>query len=472
MYDLVIIGAGAGGLRAASTALRAGMRVAIVEAQPEMGGDCLHHGCVPSKALIKVAAEVHQWRKSARLFGGQLPESLSRPLSMALVKSRVRAAIETLFYHDSDERFEAMGADIFHARGEFIDATTLALHPSPSFEATCPAQVTGKHFIIATGSRPVLPPIPGLNTIDYLTNETLFDLEALPEHLVVVGGGVIGLELGQSFARLGSRVTVVEASKVLLANEEPQVRDVLCQHLREELSLLSGCQVSGVTQREGRKIAVDIQCDNEVQTLQCSHVLVAAGRRPTTDDLGLSAAGVNTHRHAIKVDAYGRTSQPHIFAVGDVNGQFAFTHAAGYQGKRVVENLLSDTVYSTDHHGMCWAIYTSPEVYHLGQTAAQLREAERNFHTVVVDPSQLDRFVTEQHPTASVVVHLTSAGEILGAHAVGEHASDWMQSFSVAMQNGLTLEQISSGFFPYPARTEVVLAVERAWRDICATLSS
>ncbi|NNE57428.1 MAG: FAD-dependent oxidoreductase [Hellea sp.] len=443
--DICIIGAGAGGLSIASGAAQLGRSVVLFEAE-EMGGDCLNYGCVPSKALISAAKYAHA-QTAGKKFG---IKPVTPKVDWSAVKSHISGVIETIAPVDSQERFEGMGVTVIRERARFKDGKTVE---SATFE------VTAKRFIVATGSRASVPPIPGLDKVDYLTNETIFSADILPTHLLIIGAGPIGLELGQSFRRLGSKVSIVDIAPPL-GQSEPEHAKALAKCLEEEgVEFHAPVTTKKITQT---KSGITMHLEGG-KKLKGSHLLVAAGRAPVVNELNLEAAGVEYTRRGITTDDCLRTSNKKIFAVGDVAaGRGGLTHAAGFHAGAIIKSFYFlpppfnrwKGRATTDR--MPAAIYTSPELASIGLTEAAAREAGHKLKVLHFEFEENDRAIAERRTEGNVKIIATTKGKILGASILGESAGDLIQLISLAMTNGVKISGLAQFISPYPTRAEAV----------------
>jgi pyruvate/2-oxoglutarate dehydrogenase complex dihydrolipoamide dehydrogenase (E3) component len=349
--------------------------------------------------------------------------------------------------------------DVIHGKASFDDAHHIRVDDGE--------RIYGHRFVVATGSKPFIPQIVGLAEVGYLTNETIFQMEKLPERLVVIGAGAIGLELAQAFSRLGSHVTVVEQAPVFLPNEDRQVADVLLDELKKEMTIHLNTNIEKLI-RTDRAKQIITTINGEERTFAADAILVASGRRPNTAELGLERAGVvmNDRGHIV-VNERLQTSQSHIYAAGDVLDRFAFTHAAGMEGKLIVANAVFGLRKKVSYNYVPWVIYTDPELFHLGLTESQARaKYGETIKVYVVDLKDVDRFVTENQTAGQVKMVTDRKGRILGAHAVGHGAGDWMQQVVMAMQHGIRIGSISQIIHPYPSRAAAVQRVaDQYWRE-------
>lgn len=448
-FDIAVIGAGSGGLSVAVAAAQFGRRVVLFE-KGEMGGDCLNTGCVPSKALLAAAKQAHTMRS-----GAQLGIAAVEPaVDYAAVRAHVQRAIAAIAPHDSQQRMETLGITVIRSPARFADPRTL--------------EAAGQHFtarrmVIATGSRPAVPPIPGLGDVPCLTNETLFANATLPAHLLIIGGGAIGLEMAQAHRRLGSRVTVIEAATPL-AQEDPELAAVILRQLDAEgIEIITATAVTRVA-RSGDGIAVEAGA----RTITGSHLLIATGRRPNIEDLGLDAAGIAATPRGIAVDKGLRTSNRRVYALGDVAGG-RFTHEAGYQAGIVIRNALF-ALPARASAAIPHATYTDPELAQVGLTEAEARAAHGDAITVLRAPfAQNDRAIAEGRTPGLVKVIAMRRGRILGAGIAGPGAGDLIQPWVLAMERNLRLSHIAGSVLPYPTRGE---ASRRAAMGYFAGLAS
>ena len=357
--DICVIGGGSGGLSVAAGAAQMGAKVALVE-RARMGGDCLNTGCIPSKALIAAAHRAQTMRDSAK-FG---IANVTPDVRFEDVYRHVHGVIAAIAPHDSVERFSGLGVNVIKAEARFLQ---------PDLLAAGNTRIRARRFVIATGSRPAIPPTAGLSDCDYLTNETIFELRERPDHLIVMGGGPIGVELSQAFTRLGSHVTLIERAQILPRDEPEAVAIVRAALLKDGVELIENAEIVAVA-KTGGVVEVTVQtADSETRNLTGSHILVAAGRKPDVDSLDLSAAGVDQGPKGITVDARLRTTNRKIFAIGDVSGGPQFTHIAGYHAGIVIRNALFWWPAKVDYRALPWVTYSDPELAHVGLTEAQAR---------------------------------------------------------------------------------------------------
>jgi len=437
--DLVVIGGGAGGLVVASVAAQLGLKVTLIEKAATLGGDCLHHGCVPSKTLIHTAKVAALMRRGAD-FG--LP-AVEPVVDLGKVTDHVQAVIDHIQQHDDPERFRGYGCEVLLGESaEFV---------SPHAVRVGERVIHGRRFVIATGSRPAVPPIPGIEAAGYLTNLDLFSLRQLPKSLIVLGGGPIGLEMGQAFARLGSRVTIVERLPHLLPQEDPELADALGSCLTAEgIDIRVSTSAERVSRAGDRRI---VECGGGLK-LEAEAILVAVGRRPNTEGLGLEAAGIAFDAKGIQVDRRLRTSQKHIYAAGDVCGPYPFTHMAEYQAGIVISNAVFRFPRKTDYRVVPWVTFTDPELARVGLTEPQARAQGIEPTVLRFAFKDIDRAVTEVESNGFIKL-IAHKGKILGASLLGPHAGELIHEIVLAMKTGASLSDISATIHAYPTLAQV-----------------
>ncbi len=439
--DLCVIGAGSGGLSVASGAVQMGASVALFERGP-MGGDCLNYGCVPSKALLAAGARAASGREAAR-FGVTFGEPV---VDFPKVHKHVHDVIGSIAPHDSVERFEGLGVKVLQETAQFTGAREVT--------GSGGTRVTARRFVVATGSSPAVPPIDGLNSVPYLTNESLFELKELPSHLLILGGGPIGIEMAQAFRRLGSAVTVLEMFKIL-PHDDPELTNVIRQRLLAEgVEIIEGVAV-GKAEGETGNITVHWSGDQGVGQTSGSHLLVAAGRRPNVGNLGLDAAGIKHSPRGIEVSAKLRTTNRNVYAIGDVVGQQQFTHAAGYHAGIVIRNILFRMGAKVDTKAMPWVTYTDPELAHVGMTEKAANEAGRSVRILTSTFAENDRARAELATEGMIKAVTDQRGRILGASIVGYHAGELILPWVLAVSQGMKIGAMAGIVAPYPTFSEI-----------------
>src|SRR5690349_5081201 len=453
-YDIVVIGGGSAGLVVAGGAAQLGARVALVE-KKALGGDCLYTGCVPSKTFIRSARFAADVRRAKDF--GFAPRSLEfKDNSFASIADRVERVIKAVGEHDRPERFEAWGVEVIFAKPRFLSLHELEL----TFDNGTKQTINAKRFCISTGSHPAVPPIDGLKEAGFITNEDVFHLKELPERLIVLGGGPVGLELGQSFARFGSDVTVVEMDKRLLSKEDEEVSAAVEIIMRAEgVKILLNTKAVRTTRANSQKI-LTVEHDGKETELHCEAMLVATGRRPNVEGLNLEAAGVKYDKQRIFTDNYLRTSARHIFAAGDVTGHFPFTHMAAYEASIVIRNALFfwPLLQKVDFRVVPWTTFTDPEVARVGLTES---EAMKKFgptkvHIYRTSFADNDRAQAEEEPRGFAKIICTGRrNQIVGAHIVGPHAGELIHEVVLAMKEELPITALGTMIHVYPTLTQV-----------------
>ncbi|WP_299394903.1 NAD(P)/FAD-dependent oxidoreductase [Pelagibius sp.] len=439
--DICVIGAGSGGLSVAAGASQMGANVVLLE-KGKMGGDCLNYGCVPSKSLIAAGHAADTVRHAGR-FGvnGHEPE-----VDFLAVRDHVRSVIAAIAPHDSVERFEELGVTVIQSAGSFT---------GPGEVMAGDTRIKAKRFVIATGSSAAVPPIPGLDQVPFLTNETVFDLAERPDHLIVIGGGPIGAELAQAQRRLGARVSLLEMFTVL-GKDDPDVTAFARKRLVEDgIEIHEGIAIKEVVQ-QGNGVAVTIEENGETKQLVGSHLLVAAGRKANVAGLNLEVAGVAYSPKGIEVDERLRTTNKKIFAIGDVAGGYQFTHMAGYHAGIVIRNALFKLPAKVDYKAVPWVTFTDPEVAHVGLTEAQAREQYGDkVRALKWSFAENDRAQAEQATEGLIKVVVGARGKILGASIAGLHAGELLQPWVLAISQGLKIGAMANMIAPYPTLGEV-----------------
>jgi pyruvate/2-oxoglutarate dehydrogenase complex dihydrolipoamide dehydrogenase (E3) component len=434
--DLCVIGAGAAGLAVAAGAAQLGASVVLIE-RGEMGGDCLNYGCVPSKSLLAAARHAHLWRRS-----GAFGIAYSAPrIDYAAVADSVQEVIRRLAPNDSQERFERLGVKVLRAEARFTGPDSLAAGGE---------EVRPRRFVIATGSSPAIPPIPGLDGTPYLTNETIFQNRERPERLIVIGGGPIGIELAQAHCRLGSAVTVVDIGPVL-PREDPELAALLAERLAAEgIDLRPHVRIARI-EREGSGVALSLEGGGRIVG---SHLLVAAGRRANLEALDLAKAGIASTGSAIAVDKRLRTSNRRAFAIGDAAGGPQFTHVGLYHAGIVIRNALFRIPAKVDYRALSWVTYTDPELAHVGLTEAAARQRSPDIRVLSTPFSEVDRAACERASEGLVKIVAAKGGRVLGASILGAEAGELILPFVLAIARGLKLIALADLIVPYPTLSE------------------
>ncbi len=438
LYDLAVIGGGSAGLSVAAAAAQFGEKVVLFE-KGEMGGDCLNSGCVPSKALL-AAAKAAQAHRSSGKFGVAADEPM---IDFAKAMAHVESVIAKIAPHDSVERFEGLGVTVVQAPAQFVNADTLEANGK---------RYQARKIVIATGSRAGVPPIPGLAETPHFTNETIFKNRVLPKHLIVIGGGPIGMEMAQAHRRLGSKVTVLEAFQPL-AKDDPELTKFVLDALRsEEIDIRAEAKIASIGKTAtGAEITFA-----DGSTLQGSHILVAAGRIPNTQGLNLEAGGVTYDKRGISVDQGLRSiSNRKVYAAGDVAGGLQFTHVAGYHAGLIIRNALFKLPIKNRTDFIPWVTYTDPELAHVGLSEKEARTQHGDAIKVLrfgFDGN--DRALAEGKGTGMVKLITAKNGRILGASIVGPNAGDLIAMWALAVNRKLKVSAIANLVLPYPTLGE------------------
>jgi pyruvate/2-oxoglutarate dehydrogenase complex dihydrolipoamide dehydrogenase (E3) component len=440
---MIIIGAGAAGLTVAAGSAQLGAKTALIE-KDRLGGDCLFYGCVPSKTLIK-AAKVYHYAKNLNAFG--LPKVEVPPCDLKSVMRHVEKVIDKVAVHDSAERFQGMGVDVIFGGGEFVSDHEVRANGRT---------LSGNRFTIATGSRPMIFPVQGLQQTGFVTNVEVFSMENLPGRLVVLGAGPIGAELAHAFARLGSDVTLVDVLERPLSFEDPDIADVVIkQMVRDGISLRMNSKAKMAYQDKNHKIMV-IEYGDKTEAIRCDEILVATGRRPNIEGLNLEAAGVNYAKTGIETDDHMQTSTKHIYAAGDVNGKFPFTHVAGAEGSIIVRNAIMHIPGKINYNMTPWVTFTDPEIASIGYNEKRAVQEDIKYDLHVEDYEEVDRALAESEYQGKIKI-LTEAGsdKIIGVQIVGLHAGELIGSSVLALNKKMKLSDLATPIFAYPTLSEI-----------------
>jgi pyruvate/2-oxoglutarate dehydrogenase complex dihydrolipoamide dehydrogenase (E3) component len=439
-YDVIVLGAGSGGLVVAGGSAALGLKSAIVE-KGLLGGDCLNYGCVPSKAIIHAASIAKSLKKAQKIGMGV---NLTH-LEFKKVMDYVHNVQKTIGVNDSKETLEKQGMTVIQGTASFVDKNTIEVDGK---------KYTAKKFCIATGSHPGAPPIEGLKETGYLSNETIFSIEKLPESMIVLGGGPIGLELSQTFARFGCKVTVLEMFEHLFAKDDPEVGPIMEKVLTDEgLDLILGCKVKKFYQKEGKKAAL-VEHQGQEKEFVAQELLVAAGRVPNLAGLNLEKAGVEHDKKGIKVDAKLKTTAKNIWACGDVASPFQFTHMAAYQAGVVIANMVFRFPKKVNYDFVPWATFTDPEVANVGLTEGLARQKGMKYEIAKFEFKDLDRAICDDSQTGFLKL-LISKNRIVGAACVGPDASNIIHELILAASAKLPLLKISGAIHIYPTLAQI-----------------
>lgn len=446
-YDLIIIGAGAGGLTAASKASELGLKVALIEKEYYLGGDCLHYGCVPSKSLITASKEYMHNTKVLN----ELNIEYSNKVLVKNVFNKVKDDVHFILkHHDSKDIYIKKGVDIFEGIGTIVDNNHVRVVGVDN------DILEGKFIFIATGSSPAIPPIKGLKESNFITNENAFDYRSIPESLLVIGGGPIGLELGQAFAFLGAKVYIVEAQNRILPNEVEEISSVLKNHLENNIIIMEGTRVEAII-NEGNQKAI-LSNNDELIEIDSELILIASGRKTNIEELNLDGCGIKNSMGHIHTDDFMKTNIDNIYAVGDVTFNHAFTHVANLEAKIAIQDAFTkDNFYSSyNKDDISYMVYTTPQVYRNGLSKAEaIDKYGKAIKTIRIDLSTVDRFVVEGKAYGFVEVVLNDKDEIVGISAVGEDVGEYLQELAYIKQHGIKLDQVMKVVHPYPGYCEV-----------------
>ena len=441
--DICIIGGGSGGLSVAAGAAQLGASVVLFE-RAEMGGDCLNTGCVPSKAMLeaaKIAKIANNGMPSMGISAGQAQ------IDFGAVKAHVRDVIAGIAPHDSEERFRGLGVNVIKSEASFTSKDSVT-----AIQDGEPISVRAKYFVVATGSHPVAPPINGLEGVSYYTNETIFDLNEKPQHLIIIGGGPIGIEMAQAHRRLGCDVTVLEAFAIMGRDDPDLVGRLMTKMTDEGIRLIEQARITSITQN-GARIMIDI---SDGESIEGTHLLVAAGRRPNIDTLNLEAANISYDARGIQTDNRLRSSNKRVYAIGDVAGQHQFTHVAGYHAGIVIRNILFKLPAKLRDDAIPWVTYTDPE---LAQTGLTWTEAVSRYGAEAVRRTDWelrdnDRARAARRTEGLIRVISDKKGKILGASILAPNAGELIHSWTLALQAGLKMSAMAGTIAPYPSWSE------------------
>ena len=441
--DICIIGGGSGGLSVAAGAAQLGASVVLFE-RAEMGGDCLNTGCVPSKAMLeaaKIAKIANNGMPSMGISAGQAE------IDFGAVKAHVRDVIAGIAPHDSEERFRGLGVNVIKSEASFTSKDSVT-----AIQDGEPISVRAKYFVVATGSHPVAPPINGLEGVSYYTNETIFDLNEKPQHLIIIGGGPIGIEMAQAHRRLGCDVTVLEAFAIMGRDDPDLVGRLMTKMTDEGIRLIEQARITSITQN-GARIMIDI---SDGESIEGTHLLVAAGRRPNIDTLNLEAASISYDARGIQTDNRLRSSNKRVYAIGDVAGRHQFTHVAGYHAGIVIRNILFKLPAKLRDDAIPWVTYTDPE---LAQTGLTWTEAVSRYGAEAVRRTDWelrdnDRARAARRTEGLIRVISDKKGKILGASILAPNAGELIHIWTLALQAGLKMSAIAGTIAPYPSWSE------------------
>lgn len=442
-YDVIVIGAGSGGLVAATTAQRKGLKTAMIE-KNKIGGECTHYGCVPSKALINVAKTYHSFARMSDMgLDAETPI-----VSFGKIMEKVDEIVQGIYAHETPEVFEKQGIDVFvnSTGAQFVDANTITIGDET---------IKGKNFTICTGSAPRKPNIEGIEQVDVLHNENFWEQRTKPESIVFIGGGVISVELGQALNRLGCWVSIMDRNPRILKVTNEEIGEYLCGQLKKE-----GVQMINNASpiRFDNSKTLFYEQDGEEKKIEANRFFIASGRSPNVQGMKLENAGIEySDSRGIITNQYLQTSAPHIYACGDVTTPLKFTHTASHQANICVENIINGNKKKNDLSVFPWAIFTEPEIGHVGLTEKEALEkyGKANISIFKVDAS-IDRFITDRKTGGMLKVIFNDLNLVIGAEAVGAHAGEWIQLLTLAIKNNIPAEQMAETIFAYPTYSEII----------------
>ena len=443
-YDIGIIGGGAAGLTVASGAAQLGAKTLLVEKEKELGGDCLHSGCVPSKTLIRTARAYHTMKHS-QAFG--LPGVEVPPVDFSKVTERIRSVIATIQKHDSEERFCSLGAKVEFGECSFIDEHSVRLNGQ---------SVSAKTWVVATGSSPDRPPIEGLDKTPHITNKEIFSLDRLPESMIILGAGPIAIEMAQAFCRLGTKVDLVQRSGQILSKEDKDMANEVMNVLASEgVTFHLNTSVLGVKDLGNEREVLAKDKEGRTTPLRAERILVAMGRDPNIQGLNLKSIGVALDRKGIKVDERMRTSQKHIYGAGDVTGKFQFTHAAGYEGGIVVSNAIFHLPRKANYTFLPWCTYTDPELASIGMNEKRAREAGVEYSVFMEAFKDNDRSLAEGERVGKIKMLLDKDEKPIGVQILGPQAGELLGEWVAILNGKVKLSTLASAVHPYPTLGEI-----------------
>lgn len=443
-YDAVVIGGGAAGLTASGISANLGAKTMMIE-RHRLGGDCTWTGCVPSKVLLKAGKVVRRIKEASR-FGLVDSEPV---IDFKKVVEHVHKIRDEVYEEADDPKiYEDQGIEVVFGEASFVDAHTIEIQLAEGGSR----KVSSRYFFIASGASASVPPIKGLEEVDYLTNESLFEIEHLPEELLIIGGGPIGTEMSQAFTSLGSKVTVIDMADRIMRNDDEELVEILMSELQSQgVTFEMESSIKSVVQNGGR-VEVHVDQSREEKVISGTHLLVATGRKPNIANLNLESAGIKSNERGIPVDDSCQTNISHIYAIGDVNGRYQFTHMSEHTAKVATTSALLKLPMKIDEKHVPWATFTEPELAHVGRTEEQLEKQSVNFETYRFPYSKIDRALTESEATGLVKIYANKlTGKIYGASVVGAHAGEFISEYALAMKNGVSMRGIADTIHPYPS---------------------
>ncbi len=442
-YDVIVLGAGSGGLIATIRGTKLGAKVLLLESE-KMGGDCLNYGCVPSKAFLKSAHLAHKAKNSSKygIINGEVETDMKK------VMEYVQSIVKEIEPHDSKERYERdFGATVIKSKG---------IIKSPNSVEVDGKIYTTKVIVVATGSTAFLPEIKGLSDVKYYTNHNIFNLDYNPKKMIILGAGTIGLELGQGFAHLGAEVHMVDMANSIFTKDEPEVADIMKERLiKDGVNLHLSYKIQEV-KKEGDEIAVYINKDGEVEKMTCDTLVVALGRKPNTQDMGLEEVGVKTNKSGyIEVDEHLKTNIESIYAIGDCSGNYMFTQAAGYEATVAIKNAFVDPTHKVDYYNMSWCTFTVPEVAHVGYLEENAKKDGVFGNAEMLPIASHDRAKADDDREGFIKIILNKERIVIGATVVGEKAGDMLAVFALMVTKRMSFDDLMTVVYPYPTSGEL-----------------
>ena len=449
-YDLIVIGAGSAGLVAATSGHRAGLKTAMIERR-KIGGECTHSGCVPSKALLN-AAKHYESQKEFKKLGLTTPKKSK--VNFAKVMSSIHSVIDGIYEHEKPELFQKMGIDTYvnKSGAKFIDDKTVKVGKKT---------LKADKFIICTGSSPRIIPIKGLNESKFLQNDNFWELKKLPKHIVFIGGGVISVEIGSALLALGSKVTILEYAPKILGPIDKEVTDYMSLKLTKKgMNILTDVRISHIEKSKSLKHKICFTINGKKKSINADYLFQSVGRAPNVTGLDLENAGVKYSNRGIQTNTYLQTNKKHIFACGDCTTPFKFTHTASHQANIIINNITSSKKKKNDLSILPWAVFTSPEIAHVGLTEDEAREKYGDDKVKVfrVDAT-IDRFITDRKTGGFIKVVFGAKDKVLGADAVGAHAGEWIQLITLIIKSNIPAKVVADTIFAYPTYSEIIKKV-------------
>lgn len=443
-FDIGVIGGGSGGLTVSAGAAQFGAKTLLVEKENELGGDCLHFGCVPSKTLIR-SAHIYHFMKNAKAFG--LPDVKVPAVDYREIAKRIQSVIRTIQKHDSEERFCSLGAKVEFGSPKFSDEHTIRLNGKT---------YSAKNWVISTGSSPAIPPIEGLDKTPYITNKEIFSLDHLPKSMIILGGGPIGIEMGQAFCRLGTKVFIINREDQILVKEDKDMADEVMNVMRSEgVEFHLDASIEATKDVGSEKEVIIKNMDGKTSSLRAESMLVSLGRSANVDGFGLEDIGVEFNPRGIKVDNRLKTNHKHIYAAGDVTGGYQFTHAAGYEGSIVISNAILHLPRKTDYTFLPWCTYTDPELASIGMNEKTAKAAGIHYSIWTEAFKDNDRSLAEGERIGRIKMILNEKEKPLGVQILGPQAGELLSEWVAVLNGKVKLSTLASAVHPYPTLGEI-----------------